>query len=355
MSLLFCDSFEPYNQTTTAGVKWTNASGAVVSGGRNGQGYQMGFLSKTLALRAAFSIGWAVQGNGPGTGSGAWGGVVYQLGAVNISNSVDPIFQLRMFPNGTFVLYAGNQFMANPLTFVATSGVWTALGLDLVLTNNGGVVAVGCRFYVNGAKLFDNYASPTNSNVNLTDLLSGSAMANYHTFGAITSGSGTTIMDDVFILDAMTVAASNPNTQYTDVGDVGIFAIYPRADVDTQWTALTGPNRYAMVNEAPPDGDASYIYSDTPTQIQTFYYQTVATFAGQIKGAQLSIFARKDNEGSRAIVDCAGSGSYVGTVNFYLGDSYYYHTFPYDIDPVSGLSWTVALINAGDYGVQLAV
>jgi len=353
MSLLFVESFDADGSLgggpQQAVAKWTTCNGQFVAG-RNGQGFNNKDLMVALPAGDHFTVGFATQGS-PGGSPLNWQGNMFALGApLGTGALAVDIFEANVAADGTIVLLAGNVVIGNPTSYTFSAGVWAAIGMDIVLSNSGGNIVVAVELFVNSVSIFSGSAT---SNVSVAGLLSQQAKANMFKFGNFGTSPGNTI-DDLFILDNVVKSGLQPNAQYTDVGDVGIFTIYPRQDVQNDWTPLSGTDRFAMVNEHPPDGDTSYIFDDTVGHTQTFFFDTVASFTGQIKGVQLSIYARKDDEGEREIVDAAGSGSFVGATPVSLGDSYRYFMFPYDIDPISGNAWTPAIINAGDYGVQLA-
>lgn len=337
---LFIDSFDHYTDLTT---KWTNSFAAGIQSniGRNGAGCLItagGFISKTLSLQSNISIGFAYKLN---PGQGNMGGLVYTLEAINTSGSTSTLCQVLVFADGTFGLYAGNNTLIdNPQTFVCTPGKWMFVEINVQLSGST-PIQVQMTLKVNGNVLTNAISKP--SNVNSGSLLCNSAKGNYHTIHSAV-GNGNVIVDDLYV----TIGS-------TFLGDNAIFCIYPRQDVTIGCKPNIGATRYNLIKEHPPDDDTTYIYSNTLNDLYTAFFDTVPPLTGPIKMAQLSIYARKDDEGSRAIVDAVHGGSFVGSNNFYLGDTYYYHTFPYDNDPSTGNPWTPAIVNAQDFGVKLIV
>ena len=350
MALKFVESFDHDGTVNIPGpqqgiAKWTTMNGSFVAG-RNGQGFS-GQVMKSLKPGANWSSGWCVNGN-PGGSPLTWQSTLFQLAApLGTGSLATIIFEINIAADGTLVLLAGNQVIGNPSTFHFSAGVSVAIGFNVSLTAGfGGFIEVSCDLYVNSNKIFSGSAL---SNVGISGLLSQQALGNMFVYS---SPDG--FIDDIWIIDNVN-GGVQPNQTYLDIGDVGIFCIYPRQDIDFQWTTLSGPSGYLMVREHPPDGDLSFIYSNTDNQIATFLYDLVPSFVGTIKGMQMSLYVRKDDEGARAFVDCGGSGSFVGLTQIFLGDTYQFFTFPYDIDPISGNALTPAIINAGDYGIKLVV
>lgn len=79
-------------------------------------------------------------------------------------------------------------------------------------------------------------------------------------------------IDDYVIWN--TDAGDTVNTTVDFLGDVELTYLPPTEDVLRGWTPLTGTDHFAMVDEIPPDGDASYNYTSTISAIDTFLCDT---------------------------------------------------------------------------------
>lgn len=354
LQLLFLDSFDHYD-TNHMILKWTAASGLQINStaGRNGQGVYItsnGGMSKTVGSRGAFSVGFAIKIN---TGGGI-GATIYQLSALSNTGSLLQLASLELGADGTFILWAGtnNKVISNPKTFVYTAGVWMYVEVQFIL-NGGDPMNVTGSLSVNGQLLVNN-ASAT-GNVNTSGLLSQSALGNFHSFtgGAVV---GTTYIDDLYIADATgcPVAGSGGGVTQGFYGDVKIGCIYPRADVVMNFTPSGGSTGYNLINERPPaspcpDEDATYIFDDNVGDNYNAAFDAVSSLIGQIPAVQFSIYARKDNEGSRALRWTAGLVSGTNLDDYWLGDNYHYHTIP-----LPGL-WSATQINSTAFGVELIV
>lgn len=137
----------------------------------------------------------------------------------------------------------------------------------------------------------------------MSSQLCNDTKANYHTFSAMPSGVGSCYLDDVYICD------KSGGVNDTFLGDIKIGCIFPRQDVTTGWTPSTGTTHFSLVNEHVPDDDSTYVFTNSASAIDSYYFDNVSSFSGQIQGAQISFFARKNDEGSRAFRDVANGGS----------------------------------------------
>lgn len=145
-----------------------------------------------------------------------------------------------------------------------------------------------------------------------------------------------TYYDDLYLLD------DTGTTNNDFLGAVQIFAILPDAnETPLQWTPLAGTN-FSEVNQVPPPGDAAYVSSNTPGQIDQYHY-TITGPSGSyaIKAIQHSLSCRLDAAGSHTIssqINTHTSGNpQVGT-NAVTGN-YEFAIFPWDVNPNTGVAF----------------
>jgi len=136
-------------------------------------------------------------------------------------------------------------------------------------------------------------------------------------------------------------------------GERRIYFNLPDADgADVAWTPSAG-NRFACVDENPPNGDTDYISEATATDKSSF---TVPALAGITPDAvQAIMYARRDDAGPRGIklyTDIGGT-DYLGS-EFLVGATYLYYAEQWVLSPDSGVAWGLAEVNAAEWGVQLS-
>ena len=155
--------------------------------------------------------------------------------------------------------------------------------------------------------------------------------------------------DDLYLCDGL------GSVNNTFLGDIRVQALLPTSDgAATDWTPSAGSDHYALVNEVPSDGDASYVASATPGDIDEYGVTPIAVASGTVFGVQVGLYARKDDAGSRNIAPVVReSGTdHVGS-DIALGASYAYYFQVYDEDPATSAAWTIAGINGDQFGVKV--
>lgn len=156
-------------------------------------------------------------------------------------------------------------------------------------------------------------------------------------------------IDDFVLLN--TVA---PNNDF--LGDVKIVTLFVDADgAVLDWTPSAPPS-WQQVDDTDPDDNATNIVSSTNGQQSLFSMDTLSG-VGTIKGIQISAAARKDGAGDGDIKlltrDSGGDINKSDTLTVGAQASKHpYHTQQQDVDPKTGSAWTVANINAAQFGVE---
>lgn len=270
---------------------------------------------------------------------------------MQFNNVATTLGLVRIETDATISAYAGNQ-AGNPSFLIGNSG---SNGFSIVANtwyrieckiSWGSTTPIQCtaEVKVNGTVWVTQ--GTKNTNFNITDLLiqnGSSPETNNIQINAFNSGQ--LFIQDLYLLDTQGTA----NNDYQ--GDGKVRQVFPDGDVDTQWNNSSGGTSFSLINEHPPDGDASYVYSSTVGDRDNFTWQDISSFAGRIIGIQYSVYARKDDEGLRTIKLTVGSGgSEAQTDELYLNDSYIYYRYPLDVDPATSTAWTVSGFNAKTFG-----
>jgi hypothetical protein len=143
----------------------------------------------------------------------------------------------------------------------------------------------------------------------------------------------------------------------TFMGDVRISALFPtdagsHADF-TRGGTDSGAN-WSQVNEVSPNDDTSINSSVVVDSIVSFAMGDLGQTAATILGVQTNIWARKTDAGTRNLAPFEKSGitETVGT-SIPLSASYTYHRSIAELNPATGLAYTLAEINALEGGYKL--
>jgi hypothetical protein len=161
-----------------------------------------------------------------------------------------------------------------------------------------------------------------------------------------------------------TIIDSNSNLQRAtaNTGDFKTGTIAPTwatglgattTDNHVTWTNLGSVSQYKLVNETNPDGDSSYIQSNTLNDISRFTYPAVS--GSGVLAVIIWAYSRKDDGGFRTIQGSVKSGGTVGTTgtDMALGTNYQMNMLQSLTDPNTGAAWTLPAVNAAEFGIKI--
>jgi hypothetical protein len=345
--LVFCDGFDYYNQVY---AKWTTGSG-------HGGGAQAGW---EFVSPGRFGYGQCIQMDaafgGPGIvakalAGGPYGRLVAGFG-VNLEASSAPQSNFFTFIDsnanplcyitfGTlgrigFVDANGINYFANPTTFSYAS--WLYVEIDVFFGTSGSFM-----LSVNGQEVLSETGIKT------------ATASNSYGPALYTDGDGhpNVLYDDLYVL-APSVEGTLGDSF---LGDIKIVPLVPNgAGRLNQWSQVggtTGEN-WTSVDEEPPDGDTSYVYSTTPGQIDAYTVPipTTITPVSSVYGVAVYGYARKDDSPARIVSVGVGNGA---TESFdegsALSSNYLYVQRVMPTNPLTSADW-----NLSDFtDLQLAV
>lgn len=331
MALRFIDGFDHYS-TADITAKWTSNNGGTISaGGRSGNRLNhpqtVSSTSITLDSQATWYAGFVWFHGGStsqrmmGFFDGATNHIDFRPAAGNF---------LAALRNGTNIATG---------TIPLTAGVFYHIQVRVTIADAGGRVVTK----INGVTDID-FTGDTRNGAN--------ASANVITLGGINSSNTTQGWDDMWICDA---TGSNNNDF---LGDVKVETIFPTgAGNYAQFIPSAGSN-YQNVDESTPNSDTDYNASNTLNDIDTFTMGDLVTTAGEIMGVQHNLHAKKIDAGSRSIKPIAriASSDYLAANDHSLGNSYAVHRQIVELNPATGLDWTIADINTNaEFGYKLTV
>lgn len=156
--------------------------------------------------------------------------------------------------------------------------------------------------------------------------------------------------DDLYICDGTGTA----NNDF--LGDMRVEDLHPvSAGAHADYAFTGAASATAAVNEVAEDGDTSYVHSETVGDKQTYLFGPLSSAPTAVAGVQLSLVARKDDAGVRALAPvfrAAGADHAAGLIP--LTDSYGYATYVAENNPASGLPWTGDEVDAIEAGFVTA-
>lgn len=327
MALRWIEGFETFDTTLTNNIdaylnfKYATASANTLVAGRTG-----GF-----AVRSTNNLTWPVFA--PLStwimGCGYKKEISNQEGIMLFMDGPTNQVEIRVTVSNNLAVYTNGNFIAAG-TATILNNTWYYIEAKVFIDNTTGSVEVR----VNGV-----------TDINLTNIdtqVTGSNTVNTFKWQVYAQAS---YFDDIYICD--TTGAVNNDF----LGDNRVEAIMPTgAGANTDWTPLTPPN-FSEVNEIPPDGDTSYVSSNTPGNVDTYAFGNLTGITTGIKGLQVNILNRKDDAGSREIAPVVRSGGtdYTGNT-FAVLDNYSTAVQVYEEDPDTSAAWLVAGVNAAEFG-----
>ncbi len=297
-------------------------------------------IAKTFSHQATYITGLNVSTS---SSLGIGGNPLLQF-----SNNGLILCTLTINLDGSIVVFGNNNPGLVLLTIppVITSGVFAYVELSATLSGTTNM-NLAVQVWVNGV------SQGTGSSLlgrNMNTLTSNSATFNQLFLSSPAASSGICYAADFYL---------NNGTGPTNTGVFGPVQIdaypLPNGDISVQWTPLggTGTN-FSEINENPADGDSSYVFSTTPGNVDSYAWQDVVTFTGTVKSVQLTYFARSTDEGTKTFQGNIGAGGLEQqTVTYGLPGNYRYFHQAFDLDPATGLPWTVAGFNAKQFGIKL--
>ena len=334
MTLLFCDSFDHY---TTIAQKWTLSATASMSAGNGRNG------TAALSLSSIWSGGGYVTKTLTSSPQTLIAGVAWKTPAITAG-----VIPLGFLDNGTIQCdvrldAAGHLLITRNGTTLATStnsilvDIWYYLELKVTIDNSPNGQAT---LKVNGVT----WASVVNGDTQATANASANQVKCNHVLAT-----SSTLYDDLYVCDDQ----GSYNKDF--LGDVRVECIMPDgAGATADWDPSAGAN-YECVDEIPPDSDTTYVSTATATEVDTYEFDDVTPTTGTVLAVVTYMFARKDDAGARVINSVVRpvATDYASGASHSVGDSYAYYSDIYEENEEVAGVWTIATVNASEFGVKL--
>lgn len=156
-------------------------------------------------------------------------------------------------------------------------------------------------------------------------------------------------LDDLYICNTL----GTVNNDF--LGDGRIDCLFPSgAGTYAEWTPSGAVPNYSTVDDNPPNDDTDYVSSGVAGQRDSYVCTDLPIPSGAVKAVAIQHTAKKDDVGSRniqSLVRSAGA-DYVGA-NRSLLETYFTQATILEADPATSAPWTVAGVNAAEFGVKL--
>jgi hypothetical protein len=185
----------------------------------------------------------------------------------------------------------------------------------------------------------------------LGDTTEGDLAATWSWFGFNASNVSVYYVDDLYVADG----AAGHVTDF--LGDQTVEYLRPISDgALTDWDVTGNADRWSAVDDdRTPDGDTDYISTATPDDINLANYEDPTLVSPVINGVQVSIDATKVDSGDRtiaAVVRHSGT-DYLGPDHAPPQGQYLYHITMFEENPGTTDPWTLADLQAAQFGVKL--
>jgi len=319
---VFQDGCGDYYESTAFG-KWSNFNGALID--TTGTNSRTGIAAIECTSRTGpqvsipagqnYFAGVALKIQGfPGGNSGFQVGFTY-------NNTIDNLLVYVQGNGAQGVDLVGDAgIYASSLPGLLTANTYAYIELSVLgLTSLGAM----CSVRVNGQQVIP----PTSV------VLSGSPTA-INVFGCLAPSGYTMWMDDVYINDNTTVAATNPNNTFA--GPVRIAYGVPISDSSPlDFSTSSGSAHWSLVNAVPPNGGTNYVFDNSPGDIDQYIFGSPGgvTPPYAIKAFCVALLAEIDTAGARTIA--AQIGATQGAAQA-LTTSYLIYSTQFDVNPITG-------------------
>lgn len=166
------------------------------------------------------------------------------------------------------------------------------------------------------------------------------------------AGSPTKYYDDIYILNT----SGSVNNDF--LGDVRIEARRPTAEGNySQFDPSSGSDNSAMVDDAAPDGDSTYVSTNVLNEIDTYVVEDLATTTGNVLGVQTCMQMRSDEAAGTPkvitpVVRRSGTDDTSASAHN-VSDEHATHLRVIEQDPIASAPWTIPTVNASEFGMKL--
>ena len=332
MTLLYLESFQLFDATLAAGRGWTLNGAQIVNNAANPR------FDPYLLLCSGDAVwrGLETPVNELIIGFAFWysGTLPAQTTILQILEGDIVHLELRL-DNGVLAAYTGSLWLASGTTVLA-SDTWYYIEVRSRISDLFGL----CFAYLNGVQEI---------NVGADIQQGGNGVIDGYRF--VQAGSATTQYDDIYVLDR------NGSVNNAPLGPTRVMCLMPVGDGGYQdWQTIT-PNveHWTEVDEYPPDGDLTYVYTNKLGDSAGFYFATLPETPDEIFGVQLSLCAIQFDVGPqrnlKGFLLTGGGGETEGAAHPLT----HQYTYVRDVfEDNDGNPWTPQYLAVAEFGGRLA-
>lgn len=335
MSLLFMEGFD--DNLATLG-KWTAYGTETYTTGRtgnaarwqNGTNNAMRKVVSAADEHATMTVGFAFKPDAAFTNA--------QLLEFISDTSATTHIQIGTNLNNAIVVRRGDgTVLGTSAVDIIVPGIFVYIEAKVVLHDSTGSVVVR----VNSAIVL---------NLTNIDTKNGGTKTVLEGFRLLNQTGQTSQIDDVYLTNGAGVV----NVGF--LGDVSVETLFPNGNGNS--SQLVGSDadsvdNYLLVDETTPN-TTDYVGSGTDDQKDTYAFTNLVHTVGSIRGVQTAMYAAKSDSGARSMAKVIRSG---GT-DFDGADKVLSTSFAAILeinenDPNTAAAWTIANVNAAEFGVKV--
>lgn len=337
MAIVFMDGFDHYGTEATGANNMLRGQWSSLSGNIFDPTYPVSSIrrSGSNSLRVTGNARFSLRGEKLVVGQ-AFGlyiptlpiDVGYVDGICFYNQAGNGIIDVTIMPDGALRIISGSPTNSNSNLIEITDtaiipGSFIHLEIKLVIDNTVGSIEIR----VNGIILTQI------GTLNLGS--SGCASIAWHT--SVLGNSGPFMyIDDVITWD------DNGDFFNDFVGPLRLITDFAEADTaQADWIVNGAASGVDAINEVPPNGDTSYLGSDTVGDISEFTMPTLPSELATIAGIFVPVMARSDEAGISSVrVSMVSNGQAFDGVDHALSPQYVYYRDSYEYDPDNEEAWT---------------
>jgi hypothetical protein len=382
MSLLLTEGFETYGSQNDLSTRWSNRviSGTATAGSGSASvtfvaGRYAGSAARLQSTSSTSSgFGWNQSvyfDQAPGGDlTTVFVGMGYKLDNFNQLTGA-PFMQLMdsngqtnlelRFTSGFYPYLTRNNTTLCTSSRAAAGGLWSYYEIGVNFSSTAG----WCELWMDGSLVASYYGTgATRALANGNTVAGLASMRTFRVGYSVGGGNGGNWSHDIS-LDDVYLCSSAGTRNNNILIDPRIITLLPNAasadgsGAHTQFSlggTTPAATNWQSVNETALNSDVNYVQDNTVGQLDTYQYPDLPSTVSTVLGVVMQHVVRKDDAGARqlqAVVRQSGSdstvpGSVVATA------AYLAMRLPADVNPATGLPWTVSDVNGAEFGYRVS-